>query len=328
VAGGVIRTGTRVSKVEGGDTAKVTTADDKTITARHVVVATNQPINSGLVLNTKIAAYHTYAFAAEVPQGSLPGDLYWDTLDPYHYIRTQTLHGTDGPAEYVIVGGEDHRTGQADDFKEPWYRLETWAKSRLAGLKMRPVKYRWSGQVFETLDGLALIGPEPGGPENILVVTGDSGMGMTHGTIAGLLLPDLISGRPNPWAELFDPRRAPVGAAKTFVEENANTVAQYRDWLTGGDAGSVEQVAPGTGATVREGMKKLAVYCDKEGKCHTMSATCPHMGGVVRWNDAEGTWDCPVHGSRFSPTGKVVHGPAVDNLEKVEAEKEAAVSHS
>ena len=313
--GGTIKTGTRVSQVEGGPPAKVTLQDGKAVTAAAVVVATNTPLNSGVVLNSKLAAYTTYAFAAEVPAGAVPAGLYWDMLDPYHYVRTQRLTTPRGPVDYLIVGGEDHKTGQADDQAARWGRLEAWARPRFPAMKA--VEYRWSGQVFETLDGLALIGPEPGGTENVLIATGDSGMGMTHGTLAGLLLTDLIQKRPNPWAELYDPRRTPVAAAKTFVEENVNMAAQYRDWLTAGDVRTAEDVKPGTGATIRRGLTKVAVYCERNGTRHELTAVCPHLGGLVRWNDGEGTWDCPCHGSRFSPEGKVLHGPAVDDLKAV-----------
>jgi Rieske Fe-S protein len=168
--------------------------------------------------------------------------------------------------------------------------------------------------VMETLDGLAYIGEDPTGADNVYVTTGDSGMGMTHGTIAGMLIADLILGRANPWVELYDPRRLPFKAAGEYVSEATSSTLPYTDWITGSDVDSVDDIKPGSGATVRRGLSKLAIFRDDGGHLHTRSAVCPHLGGLVRWNSAEQTWDCPCHGSRFTATGEVIHGPAHCNL--------------
>jgi glycine/D-amino acid oxidase-like deaminating enzyme/nitrite reductase/ring-hydroxylating ferredoxin subunit len=306
--GGTIHTNTHVVKIESGSPCRVRTKDERTVTAGAVVVAANAPFDAGVTLHVKMAAYTTYAFAAPVPAGTIPVGLYWDTEDPYHYVRTQ-------PAEsgmLLIVGGEDHKTGQADDQADRWGRLISWARERFPGLG--EVKHRWSGQVFETPDGLGLIGRAPGGRDNEYVITGDSGMGMTHGTLGARLVTDLILGRANDLAGVYSPSRWMPGAAKTFLKENLNLAAQYADWLTGGDVESADRIPPGHGAIVRSGLTKLAVYRDDKGTVHTMSATCPHMGGVVRWNPGEQTWDCPCHGSRFGCEGNILHGPAVEGL--------------
>jgi Rieske Fe-S protein len=163
---------------------------------------------------------------------------------------------------------------------------------------------------METIDGLAFIGPNPLDRPNVFIVTGDSGMGMTHGTIAGILLTDLILGRENPWATLYDPSRKTLGALGRFVKENLNVARQYGGWLTGGDVDSPAQIKPGEGAVIRRGLTKIAVYRDEQGASHEHSAVCPHLGGIVHWNDAEKTWDCPCHGSRFDRLGGVLNGPA------------------
>ena len=314
--GGRIITNVRVQKVEGGDTPAVTTSEERRITAKAVVLATNTPINNGPVLNTKLAAYTTYAFAAEVPAGSVFSALYWDTEDPYHYVRLRLADPRTGGPDLLIVGGEDHKTGQVSDQAERWGRLEAWTRLRFPG--MEHVRYRWSGQVFETLDGLAIIGPEPGGSGNVYIATGDSGMGMTHGTIAGFVLSEMIQGREHPWAGLFSPSRLPIKAAKTYLQENANMAGQFADWLTGGDVRGPAEVVPEMGAIDRRGLKKIAIYRDAQGVAHEMSAVCPHLGCIVQWNGGESTWDCPCHGSRFSATGEVIHGPATEGLKPVQ----------
>jgi glycine/D-amino acid oxidase-like deaminating enzyme/nitrite reductase/ring-hydroxylating ferredoxin subunit len=302
--GGSIHTNAHASKVGGG---KVETKAGPVVTARAVVVATNTPINDMFAIHTKQAPYLTYAIGAAVPKGSIGPSLSWDTLDAYHYIRLQPEDGRD----MLVVGGEDHKSGQADDQAERWGRLEAWARERFP--MMGPVEYRWSGMVMETTDGLAFIGRNPGDKDGVYIVTGDSGMGMTHGTIAGILLTDLIQGRDNLWTAIYDPARKPVWgmAWKEFLVENANVAREYaKDWLGVGDVSSVDEVPRGEGALIRRGLKKVAVYRDTSGILHEQSAVCPHLGCVVHWNKAEKTWDCPCHGSRFDPHGRVVNDPA------------------
>jgi Rieske Fe-S protein len=229
--------------------------------------------------------------------------------------------GAQPPLELLIVGGEDHKTGQEDDAEARYARLETWARERFP---IHEIKFRWSGQIMESMDGLAFIGPNPLDRKNIYVATGDSGNGMTHGTIAGLVLTDLICGRENPWSALYDPSRVKLRAAKEFAKETINMVAQYGDWLTPGDVKTAGDLAPGAGAVIRHGATKVAAYRDQAGELHECSAVCPHLGGIVRWNHSEETWDCPCHGSRFDRFGKVLNGPAISDLHPIALPAEAA----
>ncbi|HEY3395532.1 MAG TPA: Rieske 2Fe-2S domain-containing protein, partial [Lacipirellulaceae bacterium] len=166
--------------------------------------------------------------------------------------------------------------------------------------------------------GLAFIGRNPLDAENVYVVTGDSGMGMTHGTIAGILLTDLILGKQNPWATLYDPSRKPIRAAGAFAQENLNVARQYLDWVTPGEVKSLRDIEPDCGAVLRRGLSKVAVYRDEKGKAHELSAVCPHLGCIVHWNGAEKSWDCPCHGSRFDKLGRVINGPSNADLSPAE----------
>jgi len=300
-----------VTDVKGGSPTRVETQKGQIVRARAVVVATNTPITDVVSIHTKQFPYRTYAIGATVPSGSIPHALLWDTLDPYHYIRMQGENT-------LIVGGEDHKTGQDDDPRKRFRSLERWARKRFP---IETVNFRWSGQILETMDGLAYIGKDPSGLENVFIATGDSGMGMTHGTIAGILLPELINGREHPWLEVYDPSRKPVLGLKDFVTENVNVAFQYADWLKGGDVSSVDEIRPGEGAIIRDGAAKVAVYRSESGDVHSMSATCTHLGCVVGWNKVEKTWDCPCHGSRFDALGKVVNGPATRDLSVVSVRK-------
>ena len=307
--GGRIYTETHATKIEGGKSARIETQDGRTITSKAVVVATNTPVNDLLAIHTKQAAYRTFVIGATVPTGSIRPGLYWDTADPFHYVRlSRSLSGSD----VLIVGGEDHKTGQADDAEARYGRLEKWARARFP--MMTDIVFRWSGQVMETVDGLAFIGRNPMDEPNVYIATGDSGNGMTHGTIAGILLTDLIQGRDNAWSTLYEPSRKTLGALNTFSKETLNMAAQYADWVTPGDVKEDLLVPPGSGAVVRRGLKKVAVYCDDTGQLHERSAVCPHLEGIVMWNHSEKTWDCPCHGSRFDRFGKVVNGPAITDL--------------
>lgn len=307
--GGHIYTQTHATTIEGGAIARVRTTSGEVVTATSLIVATNTPVNDWVTMHTKQAAYRTYVVGLRIPRHSIPNGLYWDTDDPYHYVRLQPFDQTD---DLLLVGGEDHKTGQADDAVNRYARLVAWAHTWFP--QAGSFIHSWSGQIVESIDGLAFIGRNPGDHPNVYIATGDSGMGMTHGTIAGILLTDLIRGCKNPWADLYDPARVRITAGMEFARENVNVGAQYTDWVTSGGVSSIDDIPPGQGAIIRRGLSKLAVYREKDGQVHQRSAVCPHLGCLVRWNETESTWDCPCHGSRFDSYGTVINGPANTNL--------------
>jgi Rieske Fe-S protein len=310
--GARLYTGTHVTKVDGGAPGRVETESGAVITAGAIVVATNTPITDLVALHTKQAPYTTYVIGARVPRNSVARALYWDMEDPYHYVRLHSATSDAQAYDVLIAGGEDHKTGQANDGDVRYARLEAWARQRFPMIE--EILYRWSGQVMEPVDGLAFIGRDLGKSPNVYIATGDSGMGMTHGTIAGMLLSDLIMGRDSPWTRLYDPSRKTLQAVDTYAQENLNMAAQYTEWVTAGEVGSPEEIARDSGAVIRRGLKKVAVYRDAAGDVHERSAVCTHLGCIVGWNSTEKTWDCPCHGSRFDKTGKVINGPANSDL--------------
>jgi nitrite reductase/ring-hydroxylating ferredoxin subunit len=272
------------------------------------VVATNAPINDVVTMHTKQAPYRTYALSLACAE-SLPA-LCWDLEEPYHYVRS----ALDASGRSIlIVGGEDHKVGQDAEGERHWQRLEDWARERIAGTGQ--VLDRWSGQVLEPSDGLGFIGRNPG-QERVFIITGHSGNGMSYSAIGAQLLADLMQGTRSPFEQLYDPARKPkaLSAIGRFVRENLNVAEQYADWLGPSDA-RLEDIPRGEGAVLRRGLKRVAVYVDPAGVAHEMSASCPHLMGVVAWNTAEKSWDCPCHGSRFDCYGKVIAGPAVSGLE-------------
>lgn len=319
--GGQIYCGTHAEKIEDGEPARVTTSSGHVITADDIVVATNTPVNDWIIIHTKQAPYRSFVIGARVPRGSIPRGLYWDTPDPYHYIRLQDAEtGSTDRNEYeiLIVGGEDHKTGQADDAEERFRRLEEWTRERFP--MVETIEYKWSGQVMEPVDYMGLIGKNPGTDEHIYVATGDSGNGMTHGTIAGILLTDLILGRRNNWSKLYDPARITFRATPEFAKENLNVAMRYSDWFK--DGSDTESIPRGSGAVIKRGKKRIAAYRDDDGVLHQCSAVCTHLYCIVNWNSGEKSWDCPCHGSRFDAYGKVMNGPAIAALHPVDPEPE------
>lgn len=311
--GGRIFERSHVEDFEVGERVKLAFRGRGKATASALLVATNAPIASRVKIPLKQFPYRTYVVALRVPKGSVPKALYWDTADPYHYVRLQSFDG--GATEMLIVGGEDHKTGQPgrEDGEERYRRLEIWARERVP--QAGEALYRWSGQIMEPADGLAFIGRFSA--DNVYVATGDSGHGLTHGTIAGRLIADLMAGRENPWAKVYDPYRTLLAAVGQVAAENLNVLPQYGKWITGGEAGGPRDIPPGEGRVIRRGFRKVAAYRDDEGRLHAMSAVCPHLGCIVAWNGTEKTWDCPCHGSRFSAEGRVLNGPANTDLEPI-----------
>lgn len=293
------------------------------IKANHIVVATNTPFNDRVVMHTKQWPYRTYVIGAKVLKSKLPFALWWDTGNndskwiskPYHYVR---LEEYDEQYNILIAGGEDHRTGQADneqlDEADRYIRLEEWTRKHFPAIEA--IEFKWSGQVIEPLDSLAYLGRNPGN-ENIYIITGDSGNGITHGTLGGMIIKDIILGRKNPWIELYDPSRISLKVTGDYFHEVGNMVAQFGDWFTKEEIKEADSVKIGEGAIISTGIKKIAVYRDEENKLHACTAICPHLGGIVQWNADEKTFDCPLHGSRFTIDGKLINGPSSSDLKRL-----------
>ncbi|MEC5167086.1 glycine/D-amino acid oxidase-like deaminating enzyme/nitrite reductase/ring-hydroxylating ferredoxin subunit [Flavobacterium sp. PL11] len=296
------------------------------IKANHIVVATNTPINDFVSMHTKQWAYRTYVIAAKIPKRTLPYALWWDTGDqdskwvsaPYHYVRIEEYN-----ADYdlLISGGEDHKVGQADKEniaeEDRYAKLIEWTKKRFP--TMGDIVHQWSGQVMEPVDSLGYIGKNSG-DENIYIITGHSGNGITYGTIAGILLTDLINGKDNSMAELYSPARVTVKATPEYLQEVANMASQYIDWVTTENVKDVSELKAGQGAIILTGIKKIAAYRDEQNNVHTCTAICPHLGAILQWNADEKTFDCPAHGSRFTVEGTVINGPANCDLKNIELE--------
>jgi glycine/D-amino acid oxidase-like deaminating enzyme/nitrite reductase/ring-hydroxylating ferredoxin subunit len=312
---------TNVKTIESGPPVRVVSESGAAVTCDHVLVAAHVPFQNRVLIHAKQAAYRSYVLAARTPKGKLADALYWDVLDPYHYVRLQP-----GPDhDLVILGGEDHKTGQVTDTEGPYQKLVAFLRDELGPEAV--VVARWSGQIMETVDGLPYIGANVVSAPNELVATGYAGNGLTYGTLAGLMLAERILGRSTPWDKLYDPGRVKIRGTWEFVKENLDyPLHLLKDRLRGAEARALPEVGTGQGKIVKLDGKKVAVARDETGAVHAVSAVCPHMGCQVHWNVTERTWDCPCHGSRFLPTGEVLNGPAITGLEPVEV-REPAPAH-
>lgn len=308
--GGLLFADSAVTEVvEKDGVVTVRTANNCSVEAANAVIATNSPINDRFALHTKLAPYRTYAMAFTIERDSIEDALYWDTLDPYHYVRLERGRGS---TQYLIVGGGDHKTGEADDGWARFEGIESWIRGLLP--KLGNSTHRWSGQTLDPVDYSAYSGRNPGN-DHIFVHTGDSGQGLTHGVAGSLLLSRLIIGESCPWESFYDPGRVTLSGTKNFIAENITAVKNFAEYIAPGELKSVDELQPGKGAIIREGLRKVAAFRDESGKLHRVSAACTHVGCHLHWNSLEQCWDCPCHGSHFAIDGTPLHAPAVAPLE-------------
>ena len=302
---------TRATYVADGEPARVETDAGHSVTAAHVVEATGFPFSDRGVFFARMHAERSYCIAVSA-NGGVPEGMYITASSP-----TRSLRMAPGPGgrELLLVGGEGHKVGQSEGpTTERYAELERFAREHF---DVRSVDYRWSTQDNIPVDGVPFVGKATPLSKRQWVATGFLKWGMTNGTVAAMILADRIAGRENPWAALYDSSRVkPLASAKELLKENLNVARHFvGDHLSRPDVRHVSELAPGQGGLVRDGARKLAAYRDDDGKLHVLSSVCTHLGCQVVWNDAERSWDCPCHGSRFHWDGTVLQGPAVKGLE-------------
>lgn len=306
------------SEVNAFENDNTLTINDQRVTAKFVFIATHVPLQGSLstipamLFQTKLAPYTSYVIGGRTERGRMPDALFWDTADPYRYLR---MH-PDIDSDYVIYGGCDHKTGQVENTEKPFLDLADAMVDLIPSIRITD---RWMGQVIETHDGLPYIGEAA---ENQFIATGFCGNGMTFGTLAGMMAQDAFAGKKdNPWRELFDPHRKDVWSGFTYLRENLDFPVHYLKDRLAPAPNDLESIKPGHGQVMRIDGQRVAVYRDTRGGITQCSPYCTHLGCIVHWNDADKTWDCPCHGSRFSPTGAVAAGPAETPLEPMHASK-------
>lgn len=297
-------------EVDGG--VEIVTEAGPVIRAGAAVFCTNSPTNDKVAVHSKQVPRRTYATAGRIPSASVADALLWDSYEAYHYVR---IHPLGDGSDLLIVGGEDHRSGEESDMEARFARLEQWARERYPSLGS--IDYRWSGQVLEPVDFMPFSGLNPGN-RAIYIHTGDSGQGITNGVAGSLTILPLIIGEDSRYAPILDPDRKAASAVREFIKGQAAAVKNFAEYLTPGEASSADALAPGEAAVIHEGTHKLAMYKRDDGTVVRRSAACTHLGCLVHWNPFEKCWDCPCHGSQFAPDGQVLNGPAVKPLASAE----------
>ncbi|MCU0355406.1 MAG: FAD-dependent oxidoreductase [Cytophagales bacterium] len=311
-AGGTLLTDCRVTKLDEGDILTVDTPQGQ-LRARNLIYATHTP--PGLnILHFRCGPYRSYVIAVTLADESqYPDALVYDMQEPYHYYRTQEVDGR----RYLVVGGEDHKTGHEENTEACFRRLEAHVR---AHFDVTSVDFRWSSQYFENTDGLPYIGHLPGAGDNVFVATGFSGNGMTWGTASAIVLNELIVTGGSRYRALFAPGRVkPVAGFTTFVKEQVEVAKDFfSGWFSQSDIESLAELSHDEARVVNYQGTSIALYKDEAGKLHAVSPTCPHAKCAVAWNASEKSWDCPCHGSRFSPDGEMLTAPARTDLSPVD----------
>jgi nitrite reductase/ring-hydroxylating ferredoxin subunit len=294
----------RVIAIDEGEPCRVHLESGGVVIASRVVLATHVPLNR-LLLTPRVAQYRSYVLSGPAVS-SVPG-LFWDTEDPYHYVRRHRV----GDEYHWLVGGADHKTGQEPSDQDPFLALRRYATR----LGLNTINHYWSAQVVEPADGLPLIGRNALS-QRVYVATGFSGNGLTLGTLAAMILRDACLERDNRYARLYAATRIEsVSALGSVIGEGVDfPLHLLSDSLLPPEARTLDEIERGEGKTIRVDGERLAVYRDPHGTLHAVSPVCTHLGCHVKFNSTEATWDCPCHGSRFDVEGRVLDGPAIRNL--------------
>jgi glycine/D-amino acid oxidase-like deaminating enzyme/nitrite reductase/ring-hydroxylating ferredoxin subunit len=306
----IIYENTKVTNVKEGDTCTVETTGG-TVTADYVIMATHTPKGVYLV-HTSLEPYREYAVAVTLNGDYPEPGIFWDVQTTQHY----SMRVYDSPkGKVLMVLGESHKVGMKEESEECYNNLESFLRRNF---DVASVAYKWSAQQYKPADGLPHIGISTGNNKTY-IATGFSADGLTFGTLAAMIISDEILGIENPWKKTYKAARlTPVASFTQFVKENASVGFELvKDWLTKREADSFREVSPRDGKVMQVDGKRCAVHRDDTGNLHVVSAVCTHMGCIVHWNQGEQSWDCPCHGSRFTPDGEVIEGPAINALKKV-----------
>lgn len=304
---------TKALEAKDGNPCKITT-NRGTISAKKIVMATHTP--KGIYgVHTAMQVKREYAMAVKIQRNLPAPGVYWHALGAQQYsIRPYKNE----KGEFLLVLGEPHKVGEKENNETCFQKIEDYIRKHFS---VESIAFKWAAQNYKPADNIPYIGSSPL-ENNTYIATGFAADGLVYGTLAGTIISDLIAGKENKWAEMYDPKRfTPVASATSFVKENF-TVAKHllKDYIFYGQADALNEIKPGEGKTIKLDDERLAAYRDESGTIHTVSAICPHMGCVVHWNNAEKSWDCPCHGSRFSFDGEVLEGPAFHNLAKPNSE--------
>ncbi|TDQ11937.1 FAD-dependent oxidoreductase [Pedobacter metabolipauper] len=306
-AGGKVLENTFIDKATYEDDVHTVWSGDTLLKGKNLIYATHIPPGIN-ILSLRCAPYRSYVLGIKLKDEAYPDALSYDMQEPYHYFRSHVIEGQ----RYLILGGEDHKTGH-DDPEMAFNNLEAYARKHF---KVDAVTYKWSAQYYVPADGLPYIGIHPQGNEHTFIATGFNGNGMMFGTLSAKIICDLILGNESKYAKLFSPSRIkPIAGFMDFVKENADVAYHFvADRFSAKEIESLTEIKAGEGQIIEYKDQKLAVYKDSSGKISALDPVCTHAGCIVKFNTSEKSWDCPCHGGRFSIDGKVLNGPPTQDL--------------
>jgi glycine/D-amino acid oxidase-like deaminating enzyme/nitrite reductase/ring-hydroxylating ferredoxin subunit len=307
--GGVVIENSFVDKTILENNLHLAEFEGQSVKATNLVWATHVP--PGITpFSFRCAAYRSYVLGVKLKNDAYPIGLCYDMQEPYHYFRTHEIKGQ----KYLIVGGEDHKTGH-DDPEKAFEKLEAYVNKYY---RVESIPYRWSSQYYVPVDGLPYIGGYPGS-DHVYVATGFNGNGMVFGTLSAKIISDQILGIDNKYQQLYNPSRIkPIAGFSEFIKENADVAWHFiADKFTAEDLDSLNSLEPEHGVITTLKGEKVAVYKDSKGNVTALNPVCSHAGCNVSFNEAEKSWDCPCHGGRFDTHGKVITGPPRQNLKQV-----------
>jgi len=310
-AGGTLVQGCRITGVNENSPLEME-SDRGKIIARSLIYATHVPPGVNM-LQFYCAPYRSYAMAVTLKDNNYPDGLAYDMHDPYHYYRTQEIDGK----KYLIAGGEDHKTAHTENTEACFTNLESYLHKYF---DIAEIAFKWSSQYFQSTDGLPYIGHLPGNPSNVFVATGYGGNGMTYSHVAAKVLTDMIVLGKSEYEKLYDPNRIrPVAGFTDIVKEAVDDVGNLiGKWFPSSKINELANLAPGEAKVVKYESHSIALFKDENGNVHAVNSACTHIKCKVAWNNAEQSWDCPCHGSRFDADGEMLTAPARKNLEKID----------
>ena len=281
-----------------------------TITAKEVVLATHTPIGIKPIQQFT-ACYRSYVVAARTTDNHYPEGHFWDLDHPHHATCTHAVNSQH--PNLLLVAGSHHKTGQDSNAVAHFKNLEKFLKKNFS---IEEIAYQWSAQHFHAADNVPYIGTAYHNSKNIYMATGYFADGLVYGTLAGMIIADIILGKNNPFTQVYNANRSDLFTSIPFLfKENSNAFLQYLKDYPFVKENNFDNIKSGEGTIVELEREKFAVSRDANNQLHAVSAVCTHMKGIVQWNNAEKTWDCPCHGSRFSAMGEVLEGPATRNLQ-------------
>lgn len=297
--------------ITGENYIQVETDAGKKYNSKNLVFATHIPPGVN-ILHLRCTPYRSYALAAKLNDGNGVKDLLYDMYDPYHYYRIQQVKNE----YYLIAGGEDHKTAQEPNTEKCFLKLQSHVRKHF---DVKEITHKWSSQYYESADGLPYIGLLPETAPSVYVATGFGGNGITYGTVAAIVLSEMIVAGKSKYINLFNPSRIkPVAGFKNFLKENVNVAKQLLEKLFSHPPKEIfSAIAKNGSSIIKYENHTIAVHKDAEGNLHIVSPVCTHMKCNVAWNEVEKSWDCPCHGARYDADGNVLNCPADRPLSKI-----------